>query len=159
MNNNINIRLYQNGDEKFTSQIFYNTIHKVNCKDYTKEQLNAWAPESSLEQEGWAKKYYKIKPLIALLDTKIVGFAEFEENGHIDCFYVHHQFQGCGIGRALMDRIIQKAKSDSLSRVYAEVSITAKSFFEHYGFKVIKEQRKIIRKVELCNYLMEKLIK
>ena len=56
MNHNIDIRLYQKGDEEFASQIYYNTIHNVNCKDYTKEQLNIWAPRAaSLKQEGWTK--------------------------------------------------------------------------------------------------------
>ena len=44
MNNKIQVRRYQDGDAKFLSQIYCNTIHTVNAKDYTKEQLDAWAP-------------------------------------------------------------------------------------------------------------------
>jgi hypothetical protein len=88
MNNKIQVRRYQDGDAKFLSQIYYNTIHTVNAKDYTKEQLDAWAPWSSVQDySGWQEKLEKIKPFVVLIDDKIVGFAEFEPNGHIDCFY------------------------------------------------------------------------
>ena len=37
LTNKIKIRRYQQGDVKFLKQIYYNTIHTVNAKDYTKE--------------------------------------------------------------------------------------------------------------------------
>ena len=37
---------------------------------------------------------------------QIVGFAEFEPNGHIDCFYCHHEWIGKGIISALMKEIL-----------------------------------------------------
>ncbi len=37
------IREYQSSDCKELAKLFYNTVHTVNAKDYTKEQLDAWA--------------------------------------------------------------------------------------------------------------------
>ena len=37
------IRKYKSSDCNEIVQLFYNTVHKINAKDYTKEQLNAWA--------------------------------------------------------------------------------------------------------------------
>ncbi len=157
MKNKIQVRRYQDGDAKFLSQIYYNTIHTVNAKDYTKEQLDAWAPWSSVQDySGWKEKLEKIRPFIALIEDTIVGFAEFEPNGHIDCFYVHHEFQNFGIGTVLMHEIEKEAKDRALSRVYAEVSITAKPFFTSKGFQVVKQQTAKIRDVELVNFVMEK---
>jgi ribosomal protein S18 acetylase RimI-like enzyme len=157
MNNQIQVRHYQDGDAKFLSQIYYNTIHMVNAKDYSKEQLDAWAPWSSVQDySGWKEKLEKIRPFVALIGETIVGFAEFELNGHIDCFYVHHEFQGSGIGSALMREIDTEAREKSLSRIYAEVSITARLFFEAKGFHVLKQQTVTIRGVELINFVMEK---
>lgn len=34
------IRKYQASDCKELTDLFYNTVHNVNAKDYTKEQLN-----------------------------------------------------------------------------------------------------------------------
>jgi len=156
MNNKIKVRRYQEGDAKFLSQIYYTTIHTINAKDYTKEQRNAWAPRSALETDGWEKKWLNLPPFVALIDNKIVGFAEFESNGHIDCFYVHHEFQGCGIGSLLMREIEKEANDKALPRIYAEVSITARPFFEAKGFNVVKQQTVTIRGVELTNFIMEK---
>ncbi|MBY0378785.1 MAG: GNAT family N-acetyltransferase [Rickettsiales bacterium] len=159
MNNKIQVRRYQGGDIKFLSQIFYNTIHTVNAKDYTKEQLDAWAPWSSVQNySGWKEKLEKIRPFVALIGNTIVGFAEFEPSGHIDCFYVHHKFQGAGVGSALMQEIEKEAIEKLISRAYAEVSITARSFFEAKGFQTVKQQTVQIRGVELINFVMEKLL-
>jgi len=157
MNNKIQVRRYQDGDAKFLSRIYYNTIHTVDARDYTKEQIDAWAPWSSVQDySGWQEKLEKIKPYVALIDDIIVGFAEFEPTGHIDCFYVHHEFQGSGVGSALIHEIEKEAVDKSISRVYAEVSITAKPFFEAKGFHVVKQQAATIRGVELINFVMEK---
>lgn len=157
MKNNIKIRRYLNGDAKILDEIYYNTIHIINAKDYTKEQLNEWAPKYS-EQDfnEWQEKLEKIKPFVALIDDKIVGFAELEPKGHIECFYVHHEYQGFGIGSALMHSIDMEAKNKLLLKIDAEVSITAKSFFENKGFHVIKKHCDIINNVELIHFVMEK---
>ncbi len=153
----IQIRRYQDEDAEFLSQIYYHTIHTINAKDYTKEQIDAWAPWSSVQDySGWKQKLEKIVPYVAVINDTVVGFAEFESNGHIDCFYVHHDFQGCGVGSALMAAIDQEVRSKALSRVYAEVSITAKPFFERKGFNVVKQQSVTLRGVQLTNYIMEK---
>ena len=95
-------------------------------------------------------------PIVATTDNQIVGFAEFENDGHIDCFYVHHQFQNKGVGSALMKEIEQQALHKNISKIFAEVSITAKSFFLSKGFIVTKEQLKKIRGFDLKNFVMEK---
>ena len=124
----ITIRSYKPEDSLFLAAIFFHTIHNINVKDYTSEQVNACAPLSSLETEGWMKKWQKVPPMVAQLDHQIVGFAEFEENGLIDCFYCHHEYQGCGIGSALMNAIEDKAIKNNINKIFAEVSITAKHF-------------------------------
>jgi GNAT superfamily N-acetyltransferase len=156
MKKNIEVRLYQDNDAQYLTEIFYNTIHTINAKDYTEEQLNAWAPASSLEPTSWKNKWSKVAPFVALIDQKIVGFAQLESNGHIDCFYVHHDFQGCGVGQAIMTKIEQEANDQHCNRIFAEVSITAKPFFEGKGFYTVKQQKVRLRGVEFINFLMQK---
>ena len=151
------IRQYIPDDAQQLANIFYYTIHNINIQDYTEDQINAWAPSSSLKVTGWMKKWETIKPLIALMDNKIVGFTEFEANGHIDCFYVHHEYQRIGIGSSLMNEVFNKANDLNLKRLFADVSITAKPFFESKGFKVVTQQNKDIRGVILTNFAMEKI--
>ena len=151
------IRQYVPDDAQHLANIYYCTIHNINSQDYSEDQVNAWAPSSSLDLTGWKKKWKTIVPLVALIENKIVGFTEFEPHGHIDCFYVHHEYQGVGIGSSLMNEVFKKANDLNLKRVFAEVSITAKPFFESKGFKVVKQQMVEIRGVELTNFIMENI--
>ena len=86
------------------------------------------------------------------------GFAELEKDGHIDCFYTHHKFQSCGIGSKLMFALEQHAVKQQINKLYAEVSTTAKPFFEKKGFQVIKKQIVTVREVKFVNFSMEKSI-
>ena len=157
MSTETHIRHYTPDDAQQLANIYYYTIHNINVKDYSEDQVNAWAPASSLELNGWKKKWESIRPIVALIDNKVVGFTEFESNGHIDCFYVHHEYQGVGIGASLMNEVFKIANDLDLKRVFAEVSITAKPFFEPKGFTVVKQQVVKIRGAELANYIMEKV--
>lgn len=154
----IYVRKYRLQDAMELANIYYYTIHNINNLDYSEKQLNAWAPVNCLELDGWKKKWEKLSPIVATIDNQVVGFGEFKDNGHIDCFYVHHQFQSKGIGSALMKEIEQQALQKNISRILAEVSITAKPFFLSKGFRVTKKQLKEIRGVKLKNFVMEKIL-
>lgn len=155
---NITIRAYKESDAEYLVHIFYNTCHKVLIKDYSKEQVAALAPEEKLNVEPWAKKWEKIPPFVAEFDNEIVGFAEFLTDGYIDCFYCHHDYIGKGVGTKLMQAILAKAKSQQNHRLYADVSETAKTFFEKNGFAVLKRKSIERKGIFLENYLMEKMI-
>ncbi len=155
--NTIAVRKYKAEDAGSIAQLYYHTIHNINSHDYTEEQVNVWAPYDSVKDySGWQEKLAKIQPFVATINDIVVGFAEFEPNGHIDCFYVHHEYQGKSIGSALMAAIFNEGKKQKINRIYAEVSITAKPFFEAKGFKVVKEQTVNLRGVELKNFVMER---
>lgn len=159
MKTEISIRDYQPEDVQALANIFYNTIHRINIQHYTEEQVNVWAPKSSVENtEGWAKKFLRTKPIIATVGDEIVGFAEFEPNGHIDCFYCHHEWIGKGVGLALMKEILHRAKNNHIHHIFSEVSITAKPFFEKQGFKVVTEQTIVRKGIKLTNFKMERTL-
>ncbi|MCA1992370.1 MAG: GNAT family N-acetyltransferase [Coleofasciculus sp. S288] len=137
-------------------ELFYNTVHGINIRDYSQEQVNAWAPKSMNYQE-WKDKLIQKISYVADDNGKIVGFGELEEDGHIDCFYCHKDFQGKGIGTKLLETIQSKAESLGIKRLFVEASITAKPFFEAKGFKVVKCQEVERRGIKFKNYAMEKV--
>jgi len=59
MKKEIVIRDYRPEDVLALANIYYNTIHKINIQHYTEEQIDVWAPATSLETEGWAKKIFQ----------------------------------------------------------------------------------------------------
>ena len=152
------VRSYDEQDTEELAKIYYHTIHNINCRDYTKEQLDVWAPETSLQPQGWLKKFQRTNPFVATANEQIVGFAEFEPNGHIDCFYCHYEWVGKGVGSALLNAINEKALEFGVDKIFAEVSITAKPFFEKNEFKVIRKQEVEREGLKLVNFQMEKRI-
>jgi len=159
MKQSILIREYRSEDTQDLANIYFNTIHRVNIKHYTQEQVDVWAPESSLQGDGWARKFSRTKPIIAVVRGEIVGFAEFEPNGHIDCFYCHHEWIGKGVGSALMEEVFARAKKWKINHIFSEVSITARPFFEKQGFVIVTAQTILRNGIELVNYKMEKILK
>ncbi|MEH8019048.1 GNAT family N-acetyltransferase [Rheinheimera muenzenbergensis] len=149
------IRPYQPGEEPLLRELFYNTVHHVNQRDYTPAQRNAWAP-AQYDENAWAMRMLESEPFVALDNDTIVGFADVQNDGYIDFFFCHHAYQGKGVGKALMQHILKTGKRYGVKRFYANVSLTAKPFFQHYGFTVLTEQQKQVRSVVLTNFLMEK---
>lgn len=156
------IRSYTPEDTYQIIELFYNTVHEVNIKDYTEAQVNAWAPKATDNQqwqnslEHWENSLSRKITYIAEQEGRILGFAELEDNGHIDRFYCHKDFQGQGIGACLYNTIESKARSLKLNRLFVEASITAKPFFERQGFKAIAKQEVSLRGATLANFRMHK---
>ena len=152
------IRAYHLGEEHEIWQLFKHTIHYVNAQHYSKKQLNAWAPET-FDKTLWSNKLAKLKSFVCIKDDKIVGYSDLQQNGYIDHFFCHHQYQGCGVGSALMAHIHTLAKQQNISQLSADVSITAKPFFQIKGFKVLTQQIVPTRGQELTNFKMCKTLK
>lgn len=135
--------------------LFYDTVHQVNIRDYSQEQVAAWAP-AEMDRDTWTKRLSQAFTYIAEEDGKIAGFGELEANGHIDRFYCHKDFQRKGVGTKLLVQIEQQARSLGLSKLVTEASITAKPFFEANGFFVVRQQEVERRGQRLTNFVMEK---
>ncbi|RXJ66346.1 histone acetyltransferase [Halarcobacter ebronensis] len=146
---------YDKKYKKKIPELFTNTIHKTCNKEYTKEQLNAWA-NLHIDYNSWEERLNKTKPYLAILDEKLVGFAEFYED-YIDCFYVHHEYQGCGVGKMLLNHIFKIAKEKKQTLLRVDGSITAKPFFEKSGFVEIKKNKVVRNNIELINFSMQRI--
>ncbi|MCX7592834.1 MAG: GNAT family N-acetyltransferase [Fischerella sp.] len=153
----MNIRIFHHHDTQEIMQLFYDTVHNINIRDYTQEQVDAWAPQD-MDEQRWNQNLHAKMTYVAEIDRKIVGFAQLETNGHIDCFYCHKDFQGMGVGSKLLESIETKAKELGINRLFTEASITAKGFFERKGFQVIKQQEVELRGIKFINYCMDREI-
>lgn len=146
------IRRYQKSDLAALADLFYHTVHSINAKDYTKEQLDAWAT-GQIDEEGWNRSLLEHYSIVALENGMIVGFGDIDRTGYLDRLYVHKDYQGRGIAAAICDELEKQAKP----YVLTHASITAKPFFEKRGYRVVKEQQVERKGVYLTNYVMEKM--
>ncbi|MGR5136863.1 GNAT family N-acetyltransferase [Vibrio jasicida] len=149
------IRDFQEEDAPKLWALFFNTVRNVNRRDYTEQQVKAWAQEG-FDSQLWLKKMVSIQPFVAVLDGVIVGYSDVQPSGLVDHFFCHHEYQGQGVGRALMTHVLEQAKAKGLTRIYSEVSVTARPFYEHMGFIVVNEQQVEVRGATLTNYVMER---
>ncbi|PZV15319.1 MAG: hypothetical protein DCF20_11105 [Pseudanabaena sp.] len=149
------IRLFQKQDSDQIAQLFHNTIREVNIRDYSPTQVQAWAPDD-LYFTDWIKHCISKFTYVAEEEDKIIGFAQLESNGHIDCFYCHKDYQRCGVGTRLYRAIEAKALELKIEHLFVEVSITARAFFKSRGFTVVKEQQVTCCGEKLTNFVMEK---
>lgn len=151
----MDIRLFHPQDAGQIAQLFHDTVREINQRDYSFDQIQAWAPDE-IYFRNWAEMCSKRSTFVAAQSGLIVGFGELEPDGHIDCFYCHKNYQGRGIGRQIYQTIEAKALNLGLTRLFVEASITAKPFFQHMGFSVVQQQQVFCRGETFINYLMDK---
>ncbi|MEM8722357.1 MAG: GNAT family N-acetyltransferase [Cyanobacteria bacterium P01_G01_bin.39] len=149
------IRLFQPRDETQVAELFHDTVRKINIQHYSPQQVEAWSPDH-IYFRNWAEICSDRFTYVAVENNKIMGFGELEADGHLDCFYVHHQYQRQGVGSNIYQAIENKAREINIHRLFTEASITAKPFFINQGFVVIRQQQVFRRGAKFINFLMEK---
>lgn len=149
----IKIRSAQPEDGKQIGQLIYDTVHTINRRDYSEQQVGAWAPDP-LTYSTWNESF----AYVAELNGVIAGFGNLTPTGYLHRFYIHKDFQGKGIGTLLLKVLENKAQKLGLKEISTEASVTAKSFFQAQGWIVEKQQTKVLREVLFINYKMRKKI-
>lgn len=144
------LRKYKSSDCKCLTELFYDTVHTVNAKDYTKEQLDAWAPYE-IDLIEWDKSLSEHYSIVAVQDDIVVGFGDIDKSGYLDRLYVHKDYQRQGIATAVCNELEDAVNS---FEIFTYASVTAKPFFEKRGYKIVSEQRVVRNGVYLTNYKM-----
>ena len=146
------LRKYEPGDAEKMAALFYDTVHSVNIRDYTKDQVDAWAA-GNVDLEAWNKSFLEHNTLVAVEDGRIIGFGDMDLSGYFDRLYIHKDYQGRGIATAICDALDEKVCPKTIT---VAASITARPFFENRGYHVVRKQQVERRGVLLTNFVMEK---
>ena len=146
------IRKYISSDCEQLAELFYQTVHVVNAKDYTSKQLDVWAT-GHVDLKEWDQSFLEHNTWVAIKNSIIVGFGDIDKLGYLDRLYVHKDYQRQGIATAICNKLEQSVK---VYKIITHASITARPFFEKRGYKVMKEQQVIRNGIALTNYIMEK---
>lgn len=152
---------FKETDTEEIVSLFYETVHSVNAKDYSHAQLDAWAPRDEIDSKmiSWQESLSRNITFVAKINDQVVGFSDLTHTGYLDRLFVHKDYQGQGIATALVERLESEAKNLNLLEIHVEASVTAKPFFEHHGYKVVRSQTIKRKGVKLTNFKMYKKIK
>ena len=161
------LRGFQAGDESALHAVFHAAVHRTAVRDYTREQIAAWAPDDP-DLAAWGERMRRNRPFVAVAESPcgpgspagevIAGFADLSDTGYIDTFFVSPDFGGRGVGRLLMQRLHVQAAARGLKQLAADVSRTAQPFFMRHGFEVVTQGSPLRRGVVVPNARMRKVL-
>lgn len=138
-------------------QLLIDTITSVCSADYNASQINAWIASADNLQR-WQDILTQQFVVVAEYQGEVVGFATLDKGNYIDLLYTHKDFQGKGVAKSLIHEIEAQAKHLHQTTLTADVSKTAKPFFEKMGFSLVKENMNTIKGVDVVNYKMIKTL-
>lgn len=144
------LRRLCSADAEAVTRLFYRSVHELCRGEYTPLQLDAWA-SADIDPASWTEPLLYTYTLVADDEGEIIGFGNID--GHyVDRLFVSPSHAGRGVGRTILMALESKARD--FTTVYA--SDTAKHFFEHMGYRVIRGNHVQRFSVSLCNWYMRK---
>lgn len=154
------IREYRPSDAALMPEIFRSAVTVSARRHYNDQQVTVWLSRTPTA-ERFAESYSddRLAMVIANQENQPVGFADVEEDGHIQYFYCHPELSGSGMADVLLCALNAAARGRKLSRLYVEASETALGLFKRNGFDVVKRRDFEISGVPIHNYAMEKVLK
>ena len=156
MKNQICIRQATFDDILELKNLYQGTVLTINRQDYSQEEVDDWA--SCGDDLSHIRKMIETHYFIVAVNqlSQIVGFSSITPQGYLHSMFVHKDFQGKGIATLLLKEIERYAMENKIVRITSEVSITARPFFEKWGYTVEIEQKRKANQLCLTNYWMTK---
>ena len=150
------VKRYEPSDARATIEIFLRAVREVASKDYSPEQVAAWA---KVDDAGVWAQYRASRPTWLAVDGSTpIGFTDLKPDGCLDMMFVSPDYQGKGVASLLLGTVERAAREQGLQRIFTEASLTARPFFERRGFIILAAQQVEKRGQILSNFLMEKTL-
>ncbi len=151
------IRSYRSGDAAAIADVFRRSVEGVGPKDYSADQVAAWAGRAP-DEAAVSKRCEDGRAVLVAVDEDDVPFAyiDLESDGHLDHLYCAPEGVGQGIASALYEELEMIAREKGFRRIYVEASEAAKRLFLRHGFTVVTRRDFDVAGVPLHNYAMEK---
>ncbi len=151
------IRSYQDEDFEKVLKMHEETVRTINAKDYSSEQIEAWATKDERDIASWRQALASSYSVVAESQGHLVGFANlFISQGYIDRLYMHKDYQRQGIARGMYNTLEAKAIESKIALLTVEAAITSRPFFEKMGFQCVLEQQQKVKNVFLKSFILTK---
>ena len=139
----MNIRLYQKGDLEQLARLLQETVNIVGSEGHTETQAQSWTP-NNLSRRDLEEFFMDRFTIVAEHNGKLIGVAQMDDTGHINCFYCDPEFRRQGIGSQLFTVIEDFAQSKNISTIYTETSQEDLPFYLKMGFREVQRQKVLI---------------
>jgi len=152
------VRPYRDQDQVATRQVFERAVRLTASRDYSDDQIEAWAPSGLGDGEmiAWAEARTKARTIVAVERGEVIGFGDLVGSSLLDMLYVEPSAGRRGVATALFEEILRLAQACGAEVLDTEASITARPFFERHGFVVVRHQTPTVRGVAMTNFRMRR---
>ncbi|MBR6237926.1 MAG: GNAT family N-acetyltransferase [Lachnospiraceae bacterium] len=137
-------------------ELAFRVFLKFEAKDYGREGTEAFAAfvTDSVLKKAFESGHYKV--YVAVLNEKLIGIIGLRSGNHISLLFVDGEYHYKGIGRRLLDTVVEYLKSDtSFSKITVNAAPYAEKFYYKYGFVKCGE---VARKDGILYIPMEKVL-
>lgn len=153
----VRLRRVEANDLPLLHSLFEQSVRYSCIKDYTTEQINAWIDRASPSR--WQELFTSDLLFVAAEETtsfQLTGFTSFNRQGYLHSMFVLPQNQRKGIATLLLNYAEDSMCRNHIPSLFAEVSLTARPFFEKHGFVAEEKQLIKVNGVEMINFRMRK---
>ena len=151
----MHLRPYRESNAAATLDVFRRAIRVTASRDYTPEQVAAWASDE-IDPAGWGDRRLESRTQVAEVDGAVVAFTDVDDHGYVHMLFVDPDVGRRGVATALLDWVVDTARSLGAEELTTHASLTARPFFERQGFDVVAEQRPVTRGVAMTNFAMRR---
>ncbi len=134
----MNIRRFKEEEAKEISDLIRNTIRISNTKDYPLELMELLieteTPEHVLERASWTH-FYVAEDAGRIVGCGAIGpFWGKEDESGLFTIFVHPEYQGKGVGRAIIETLEKDEYFLRAKRIEIPASITGVPFYLKMGY-------------------------
>ncbi len=149
------LRPFLPADAPVLAEIYQASVEELTGEEYSPAQQAAWASLAD-DVAPFGERLAESLTLVATIGGSTVGFASLKDGDYIDRLYVHPAAAGQGIATLLIDALEKLAAARGAKRLTADVSDTARAFFEKRGFAAQRRNTLSVGDEWLGNTTMEK---
>ena len=129
----MDIRRAEDTDLVALMELFQVSIETQAPAHYSDAQVRAWA--DSATEASFERLILGPTTFVAVDESGPLGFCGYGKEGYIASIYIRADCAGQGIGRALLQHVLDDARAHGINAFHAEVSAMAIPLFEKFGFE------------------------
>lgn len=137
MSPKINVRKANPDDAEGIIGAHISSIREVCSKDYTHEQIEAWAGRK-FKAELWRQTIERDYVWVAEVESRIVGFSQLaimdQDNAEVMGLYLMPLALGHSLGKKLLAEMLSVCRNEKINRVSLYATLTAADFYQRQGF-------------------------